>query len=213
MSLQLPSIIYEAGAYSIDPLNRVLEKDGERIHLPRKTFDLILALIWRRDRVVERSELIDLVWGPGSFVSAANVDQRVYLSRRVLGDSSNTPRYIATFSGCGYKFIHEVLEKRGPLQSGDVPHSAVGELRRRESIDGSCSEKTIRVVLTQDIVISSNSDLGQLVEEAARLPPSLQKRALDFTRKLGRDQSQSYAAAGRGPSWSLGSNADGRAGD
>jgi DNA-binding winged helix-turn-helix (wHTH) protein len=63
MSFDAPSIIYEAGPYYIDTARRVVARSGERIHLQHRGFDLLLALVSRRDRIVERNELLDIVWG------------------------------------------------------------------------------------------------------------------------------------------------------
>src|SRR5215467_5892806 len=108
---EVPKVIYEAGPYCIDPFKRVLTKDGHRVPLEGKTFDVFLALLQNRDRVLSRNELLDMAWKPDEHVIPANADQHVYLLRRGLGDSSKSPRYIATFPKCGYKFIHVVVER------------------------------------------------------------------------------------------------------
>lgn len=197
MSPAAPVIIYEAGPYSIDTARRAVTRCGERIHVQHRGFELLLVLVSGRDRVVEKNELLDLVWGADQHVIPANVDQQVYLLRRAFGDDSKAPRYIATFGRCGYRFIHDVVEKCRASRSGDIagpsgarqPGSPVPGQRSGDSpasvVGG--AETTMRIILRDEIVITPNSDLGRLVLAAVSLPASSQRAALDFVARLRGD--------------------------
>ena len=60
------------GLVEVWPQQRRLRIDGSDTTLGGRAFDLLLALIERRDRVVNRSELFDLVW-PGRVVEDNNL--------------------------------------------------------------------------------------------------------------------------------------------
>lgn len=86
------------GAVEIRPATRQLLIDGHAATLGSRAFDLLLALAERRDRVVRKAELLDLVW-PGLVVEENNLQVQISTLRRLLG-----PRAIATLPGRGYRF-------------------------------------------------------------------------------------------------------------
>ena len=76
---------YEFGPYRLEVLTRRLLKSGDALALTPKAFDLLLALVERRHRVVDRAELIQILW-PDSFVEEANLTQTIFVLRKVLGE-------------------------------------------------------------------------------------------------------------------------------
>ncbi len=77
---------------------RRLLVDGHPVALGSRGFDLLRALVARRDRVVSKGELLDAVW-PGLVVEENNLQVQVSGLRRLLGAQA-----IATVSGLGYRF-------------------------------------------------------------------------------------------------------------
>ena len=53
--------------FEIVPAERVLRVDARPVEVGARAFDLLLALAQRRERLVSRQELLDLVW-PGVVV-------------------------------------------------------------------------------------------------------------------------------------------------
>jgi len=86
------------GRCTVDPAQRRLLVDGEPARLGARAFDLLLALIERRDRVVGKKELLDRVW-PGLVVEENNLQVHISTLRKLLG-----PQVIATIPGRGYRF-------------------------------------------------------------------------------------------------------------
>lgn len=84
--------------FEVRPAERRLLVDGTPTPLGARAFDLLLALIERRDRVVSVRELLDIIW-PGLVVEENNLRQQVASLRRLLG-----PEAIATVPGRGYRF-------------------------------------------------------------------------------------------------------------
>ena len=77
---------------------RQLLVDGAPATLGGRAFDLLVALVERRDRTVPKNELFDLVW-PGVVVEENNLQVQVSALRKLLG-----PQAIATIPGRGYRF-------------------------------------------------------------------------------------------------------------
>ncbi len=86
------------GRFEILTTERRLHVDGQPVSLGSRAFDLLAALVARRDRVVSKDELIDVVW-PGLVVEENNLQVQISALRKVLGAQA-----IATVPGRGYQF-------------------------------------------------------------------------------------------------------------
>ena len=75
---------------------------GKPVALGTRAFDLLLALIEHRDRVLGKEELMALVW-PGLAVEENNLTVQMSALRKALGANS-----VATVSGRGYRFSLEI---------------------------------------------------------------------------------------------------------
>jgi len=93
-----PSGAEQFGRFAIFLAERRLHVDGQPVALGSRAFDLLAALVARRDRVVPKDELIDVVW-PGLVVEDNNLQVQVSALRKVLGAQA-----IATVPGRGYQF-------------------------------------------------------------------------------------------------------------
>ena len=129
------------GPYELRPDLRTLRRDGAPVTLGVRAFDVLVALAERRDRVVTKEELLDLVW-PGLVVEENNLQAQVSALRKAIG-----PAAIATLPGRGYRFIAEVGD-RAPLPSPGaaaalptaIRHRADADIIGRDNdIDGLCS--------------------------------------------------------------------------
>jgi predicted ATPase/DNA-binding winged helix-turn-helix (wHTH) protein len=101
------------GRFTIRPLQRTLLVDGEAVPLGARAFDLLLALLEHRERLLSKSELLDLVW-PGLVVEENNLAVQVSALRKWLG-----PAAIATVPGRGYRLALPVDDDEGaPAPAG-----------------------------------------------------------------------------------------------
>lgn len=87
--------------FCILPHRRELQVDGRTVLLGARAFDVLLALVERRERLVSKDELLGLVW-PGVVVEENNLQVQVSALRKALG-----PQVIATVAGRGYRFTAE----------------------------------------------------------------------------------------------------------
>lgn len=96
--------------FTLLPTERQLLVDGEPAKLGGRAFDLLLALVDRRERTVTRAELFELVWS-GRIVEDHNLQVQVLTLRKVLG-----PKAIATIPGRGYRFAMTLLDEPAPAE-------------------------------------------------------------------------------------------------
>lgn len=91
------------------PQMRLSELDGEPVELTRSEFDLMLAILERRRRVITKNELVlELRGDSGTGGYISDNDRRaveVHLAnlRRKLGDPVGKPRFVQTVRGVGYR--------------------------------------------------------------------------------------------------------------
>lgn len=102
---------YEFGPFRIDPLQRVLFREGKPVLLPPKIFETLLALVERSGQIVEKDKLIKEIW-PETVVEENNLTQYISALRKTLGDDRHEHRYIETVPRRGYRFAAEVREVR-----------------------------------------------------------------------------------------------------
>jgi len=103
---------YEFDAFRLDPIKRLLLREGESVPLKSKDFDLLLALIEHRGQVLSRDELLKLVW-PDSVVEESNLSVHISTLRHALGEAPEDHRYIVTMPNRGYSFVAGVRELPG----------------------------------------------------------------------------------------------------
>jgi DNA-binding winged helix-turn-helix (wHTH) protein/tetratricopeptide (TPR) repeat protein len=121
--------MYEFGPFALDPARRRLLRDGQHVPIPPKAFDLLVALVEHRGSVVEKDELLRLVW-PGVVVEEGNLSQHVFTLRKILGEASSTPQYVATVPRRGYQFVGTVREAPGPSAHAGVRQTNAEQVAR-----------------------------------------------------------------------------------
>lgn len=94
---------YRFGPFEIDLDQRLLFRAGDSVPLTPKAFDTLAVLVERPGKVVDKTELLKLVW-PDTFVEENNLTQNISALRKVFGDGD----YIETIPRRGYRFLMDV---------------------------------------------------------------------------------------------------------
>ncbi|WP_424928861.1 winged helix-turn-helix domain-containing tetratricopeptide repeat protein [Amaricoccus tamworthensis] len=97
----------------------MLFREGEVVPIGSRAFDLLETLVFRRDKVVPRDELMRVVW-PDTVVGDNNLNVQVANLRRALG-----PEAIVTVPGRGLCFALDVLSHGPDLALPDRPSVVV----------------------------------------------------------------------------------------
>ena len=98
---------FDFGLFRVDAGRRLLLRRGEPVPLTPKAFEILLILIQNRNRVIEKDELMKLVW-PDTAVEENNLTRNISSLRKALEERPNEHRYIVTIPGRGYQFAADV---------------------------------------------------------------------------------------------------------
>ena len=93
----------EIGAYRFNKRRQVLQIDGEQRKLSYRESELLKLLYNNRDGIVERKEILTLLWGSDSFFNSRNLD--VYITKLRSYFKRDPAIEIITIKGIGYRFV------------------------------------------------------------------------------------------------------------
>lgn len=109
--------LYEFGPFLLNATEHLLITNGTSVSLPPRAFDLLVVLVENNGSLVTKDDLLEIVWQDVS-VEEGNIPYSVSLVRKALGDNAAAPRYVATVSKLGYRFIAPV---KRPTESPNSP--------------------------------------------------------------------------------------------
>ncbi|WP_405232537.1 tetratricopeptide repeat protein [Lentisalinibacter salinarum] len=114
---------YRFGEFELDLEAQQLRLRGEPVHLERRPFGLLVMLVTRAGRVVTRDDIVAALWPSNVVIDFdSGVNTLVRKVRHALGDTADTPRFIETVSGRGYRFVAPVT---GPEPAPGPPAGSV----------------------------------------------------------------------------------------
>lgn len=90
-----------AGPLTIDSSSYEVFKDGEKLDLTLKEFELLKMLVLNKGKVLTRDAILDNVWGYDYYGDTRTVDVHIRNLRKKIGQDSD---FIETVRGVGYKF-------------------------------------------------------------------------------------------------------------
>ncbi|HYR49164.1 MAG TPA: winged helix-turn-helix domain-containing protein, partial [Candidatus Eisenbacteria bacterium] len=126
-------VTIEFGRFKVVRHRRELLADGRPIELGGRAFDTLMALIDARGTVLDKDQLMSLVW-PGRVVEENNLPAQIAVLRKVFGADRHL---IRTVAGRGYQFAGEIhtAAAAAPSPSSRMTNlpEAVSELIGREA--------------------------------------------------------------------------------
>ena len=106
MSATSAAVTYRFGEFEVDVAAYELRREGHRLRLARQPMDLLLLLLERRQELVSREDIAKRLWSPDVFTDLdAGIRTAILKIRQVLGDSRESPRFVETVPGKGYRFV------------------------------------------------------------------------------------------------------------
>jgi DNA-binding winged helix-turn-helix (wHTH) protein/Flp pilus assembly protein TadD len=101
--------VYQIAEYVLDTQTRRFFHKNKLIELSSRAFDILSHLIQKRGEIVDKDELLQVVW-MDSFVEENNLAVHISALRRILNEKRGESRFIKTISGRGYSFIAPIKE-------------------------------------------------------------------------------------------------------
>jgi len=86
------------------PNTHSLIKNGKRVELTILENRILLYFLKNLNKVVHRDELMMVVWGYNSDVNTRTLDMHIVRLRKKIEDNPDSPHYLQTVRGIGYKF-------------------------------------------------------------------------------------------------------------
>jgi DNA-binding winged helix-turn-helix (wHTH) protein/Tol biopolymer transport system component len=97
--------VFEFGTFRLDCDRFELSSAGRSLKLERKPMELLILLAARNGQLVTRAEIAQHLWGSEVFVDTEHgINTAVRKIRQALGDDPETPRFVQTVTGKGYRF-------------------------------------------------------------------------------------------------------------
>lgn len=114
------------GAFEFEGSSGELWRDGVPVRIQPQPAKVLGVLIRRTGQVVSRQELVDEVWGAGTFVDfEQGLNYAIRQIRTVLEDEAEHPRFLETLPRRGYRFIAPI-ETAPPEEAGKAAEAEAG---------------------------------------------------------------------------------------
>lgn len=97
--------VIELGEFSLNLRSRTLSKSGKVIELTQVEFQIIEFFFNHPNVALERSEILNHVWGNMYFGDEKVVDVNIRRLRMKLEDDPSSPMHLTTIWGVGYKWL------------------------------------------------------------------------------------------------------------
>ena len=128
----LPQSVRFGENFELDLRPRKLRRGSHVLKLERIPLEILVLLLEHRGEIVTRDEIVARVWGNGVFLDTDNsIRGAIRKVRYVLKDDAESPRFIETITGQGYRFVAPVIDQTvEKLAAAQIPEIKVDYSRR-----------------------------------------------------------------------------------
>jgi TolB-like protein/DNA-binding winged helix-turn-helix (wHTH) protein len=106
-------------AFRLDAANHLLWRNGDRVPITPKAFDVLSYLVEHAGRVVTQDEILEALWSE-TYVNSEVLRKYILEVRKALGDRPDNPEFIETLPKRGYRFVAPVMDE-STAEPPDVP--------------------------------------------------------------------------------------------
>jgi TolB-like protein/DNA-binding winged helix-turn-helix (wHTH) protein/Flp pilus assembly protein TadD len=119
--------------FHLDLANHILSRNGERVPIAPKAFDVLAYLVEHAGRVVTQDEMLEALWSE-TYVNPEVLRKYILEIRKALGDRPDKPEFVETLPKRGYRFIAPVVDESTfePPVLPTLP--AIGERATEETV-------------------------------------------------------------------------------
>jgi TolB-like protein/DNA-binding winged helix-turn-helix (wHTH) protein/tetratricopeptide (TPR) repeat protein len=95
--------------FRLDTENHLLWRNGDRVPIAPKAFDVLAYLVEHAGRVVTQDEILEALWSE-TYVNPEVLRKYILEIRKTLGDRPDKPEFIETYPKRGYRFVAPVVD-------------------------------------------------------------------------------------------------------
>jgi len=99
-------------SFRLDTANHFLWRDGDRVPLAPKGFDVLAYLVEHVGQVMTQDEILEALW-PETYVNPEVLRKYIQEIRKALRDRPDNPEFIETLPKRGYRFVAPVTDESG----------------------------------------------------------------------------------------------------
>ena len=103
MSSDMEEEVLTVKDIKLDLMKHEVTKNGEKLDLTLKEFDLLKILLQNKGKVLSRNFLLDKIWGYEFYGETRTVDVHIRYWRKKIETEGSNEKYIETIRGIGYK--------------------------------------------------------------------------------------------------------------
>jgi two-component system KDP operon response regulator KdpE len=102
-----PAFSVRFGQVEVDLVKRRVFRDGMIVKLTGREYDLLHMLVSNRDKILTHGQLLRELWGPEGDGQTHYLRIFMMRLRRKLEEDPDSPKYLQTESGVGYRLVVE----------------------------------------------------------------------------------------------------------
>jgi Tol biopolymer transport system component/DNA-binding winged helix-turn-helix (wHTH) protein len=163
--------VFTFGDFEVRESEFLLINGVDSVAVEPKAFRVLLFLLRNAGRVVGKDEIMTAVWDETA-VSDNSLTRSIATLRRLLGDDSREPRYIATVQTIGYRFLCPVDVTGGPPHAEiekSLPSEPLMQKSHRREMFFSVASGAVAILLAGGWM------LNRAIIERAQAPMASQK--------------------------------------
>lgn len=104
-----PGVVYEFAEFRLDCGRFELLRKNRPLRVERKPLELLMLLVSRQGQLVTRTEIAERLWSSEVFVDTEHgINTAIRKLRHLLHDDPDSPHFIQTVTGKGYRFVAPV---------------------------------------------------------------------------------------------------------
>src|SRR5579859_7157511 len=105
----MPEPVFQFEEFELHCGRFQLLRKGRPLRVEPKPLELLILLVSQKGRLVSRREIVEKLWERDVFVDTDHsINTAIRKLRYLLRDDSETPKYIETVTGMGYRFVASV---------------------------------------------------------------------------------------------------------
>src|SRR5882762_11556416 len=120
--------------FRLDTANHLLWRNGDRVPVAPKGFDVLAYLVEHMGRVVTQDEILEALW-PETYVNPEVLRKNIQEIRKALGDRSDNPEFVETLPKRGYRFVAPVIDKCGVEPPESATSLPIEEQATEETVE------------------------------------------------------------------------------